>query len=125
MLIVREARSPWYIVAAVAFTASNRPEGVRRVFEDALEDLRSESATKSEEFLLAQKMREALFRSGLISGYNKVGFAFVLLYNERTHSARQLMVLKHYTKLCLKICRRRNSRGVSDILSSTRGTGVT
>jgi len=75
MLIVREARSPWYIVAAVAFTASNRPEGVRRVFEDALEDLRSESATKSEEFLLAQKMREALFRSGLISGYNKVGFA--------------------------------------------------
>jgi len=76
ILIVHKARSPWYIVAAVAFTASNRPEGVRRVFEDALEDLRSESATKSEEFLLAQKMREALFRSGLISGYNKVGFAF-------------------------------------------------
>jgi len=64
--------NPWYIVAAVAFSASNRPEGVPRVFEHLLQDLKlSGSSSKSEEKLLAQKLREALLKSGLISGYPK------------------------------------------------------
>ncbi|KAJ3500009.1 hypothetical protein NLJ89_g9983 [Agrocybe chaxingu] len=77
-------RNPWYIVAAVAFSASNRPEGVRRVFEHVLADLRSANASSGhsqtvdhqssdaaqlEERVLARKMREALFKSGLICGY--------------------------------------------------------
>jgi len=65
----------WYIVAAVAFSASNRPEGVPRVFEHVLKDLNrigGESlAGKSDKKILAQKMREALLKSGLISGYPK------------------------------------------------------
>jgi len=65
-------RNPWFIVAAVAFSASNRSEGVPRVFEQALQDLKKGGSDKSEELMLAQKMREALFKSGLISGYPKV-----------------------------------------------------
>jgi len=64
-------RNPWFIVAAVAFSASNRSEAVPRVFEQALQDLKSGGSDKSEELMLAKKMREALFRSGLISGYPK------------------------------------------------------
>jgi len=65
-------RNPWFIVASVAFSASNRPEAVPFVFEQALRDLKSRGSDKSEELMLARKMREALFRSGLISGYPKV-----------------------------------------------------
>lgn len=65
-------RNPWFIVAAVAFSASNRSEGVPRVFEQALQDLKMGGSDKLEELMLAKKMREALFKSGLISGYPKV-----------------------------------------------------
>jgi len=59
----------------VAFSASNKPEGVPQVFQYVLEDLRTNSTSnKNEEKLVAQKMREALFKSGLISGYPKVRF---------------------------------------------------
>jgi len=70
-------RNPWYIVAAVAFSASNRPEGVPRVFEHVLEDLRAPGANSlpSDEKLLAQKIRDALFKSGIMSGYPKVSCA--------------------------------------------------
>jgi len=64
-------RNPWFIVAAVAFSASNRSEGVPRVFEQALQDLKMGGSDKSEELMLAKRMREALFKSGLISGYPK------------------------------------------------------
>ncbi|KAF8164006.1 hypothetical protein BJ912DRAFT_1035132 [Pholiota molesta] len=64
-------RNPWYIVAAVAFSASNRPEAIPRVFEHVLEDIKSssssQSGTKPDNKLLAQKLREALFKSGLIA----------------------------------------------------------
>lgn len=70
--LIDALQNPWFIVAAVAFSASNRPEGVPRVFEQALQDLKKGGSDKSEELMLAQKMREALFKSGLISGYPKV-----------------------------------------------------
>ena len=68
--------NPWYIVAAVAFSASNLPEGVPRTFEHALKDLRALGANsnQSDEKLLAQRIRDAIFKSGLISGYPKVSF---------------------------------------------------
>ncbi|CAA7265310.1 unnamed protein product [Cyclocybe aegerita] len=78
-------KNPWYIAAAVAFSASNKPEGVPRVFEHALADLRSTPTIRGtkggvkvrrpgnededEKKILARKMREALFKSGLICGY--------------------------------------------------------
>lgn len=66
--------NPWYIAAAVAYSASNKAEAVPQVFQYALQELKTNQAAESEQFLLAQKIREALFKSGLISGYPKVGF---------------------------------------------------
>lgn len=79
LIVYSVLKSPWYIVAAVAFSASNRPEGVPQVFEHALADLRASLANtdrttlgSDNEKLLAQRFRDALFKSGLISGYPKV-----------------------------------------------------
>lgn len=80
-------QNPWYIVAAVAFSASNRPECVPQVFTHALADLRlahgaagapsrrdgqAAEGAAAAETVLAQRLRDALFKSGLISGYPKV-----------------------------------------------------
>ncbi|TFK34859.1 hypothetical protein BDQ12DRAFT_700218 [Crucibulum laeve] len=63
--------SPWYIVAAAAFSASNKPSEVARVFRYALQEAEDGNAKLPDRQLLAQKMRESLFKSGLISGYPK------------------------------------------------------
>ncbi|KXN82618.1 hypothetical protein AN958_02469 [Leucoagaricus sp. SymC.cos] len=63
--------TPWYIVAAVAFSASNKPQAVPQIFQYVLQELNSNQDTKSERFLLAQKIREALLKSALISGFPK------------------------------------------------------
>ncbi|KAF8162828.1 hypothetical protein B0H34DRAFT_794599 [Crassisporium funariophilum] len=63
--------NPWFIVAAVAFSTSNRPEAVPRVFEHVMQGLKESGSDTSAERLVAQKFREALFKSGLISGYPK------------------------------------------------------
>ncbi|TFK25812.1 hypothetical protein FA15DRAFT_668140 [Coprinopsis marcescibilis] len=67
--------TPWYIIAAVSFSASNKPEAVPRVFEHVMQqfslDPGSPASNVEEQRLLARKLREALFKSGLISGYPK------------------------------------------------------
>ena len=70
-------RDPWYLVAAVAFSASNRPEEVPALFQYALEDLRKENqgpddARKNDRLTLARRMRECLFQGGLLCGYARV-----------------------------------------------------
>lgn len=65
-------QNPWYTVAAVAFSASNLPEAVPTVFQSALGDLQAVSADHSDALLLVRKMKDALFKSGLLSGYPKV-----------------------------------------------------
>lgn len=64
--------SPWYIVAAVALSASNKPDGVPRVLEHMLQEELPKDAKVEDEMTLARKLREAIFKSGLISGYPKV-----------------------------------------------------
>ncbi|KAK7049457.1 hypothetical protein VNI00_006065 [Paramarasmius palmivorus] len=60
-------KNPWYLLASVAFSASNEPEGVPIVFQHAIENLKSQK----ERMVLARKTREALFQSGFTSGYSK------------------------------------------------------
>jgi hypothetical protein len=60
--------NPWYISAAVAYSAANHPEAVPKVFEYVLEKIDS----PAERLKLARKMRDALFKSGIVTGYPKV-----------------------------------------------------
>lgn len=66
-------RNRWYIVASVAYCASNRPEGVPRVLEFVLEGL-EESGNRSHEKRLrvVQEIRDAIFKAGMTCGYAKV-----------------------------------------------------
>jgi len=64
--------NPWYIIAAVSFCASNEPEAVSLVFQHALKDLQADEGSREETLLLARKVRDALFKAGLICGYPRV-----------------------------------------------------
>lgn len=73
---------PWYIVAAVSFSASRKPAAVPVVFAFVLRELEAAQLAagvkaQSEEahaqrFKLANKIREALLHSGLLSGIPRV-----------------------------------------------------
>lgn len=72
-------KNPWFLVAAVAFSASNLPEAVPLVFQHALKDISQDTAGADQDsLLLARKMRDAIFKSGILSGYSKV---YGLIFN--------------------------------------------
>lgn len=62
--------NPWYCVAAVAFSASNVPEAIPIVFEYALNDLRA-IGREDDALLLVHRMKDYIFKSGMLSGYPK------------------------------------------------------
>ena len=72
--------NPWYLVAAVAYASSNRPEGVPAVFKDVLADLKKTQteqqtpaeAAHNEQLLLARRFRESILKGGLLCGYSRV-----------------------------------------------------
>ncbi|PPQ76316.1 hypothetical protein CVT24_009141, partial [Panaeolus cyanescens] len=94
--------NPWYIVAAVAYSASNRPEAVPMVWEHALKDVRSAPVqvdaeagnSKDEELLLARRIREALFKSGLTCGYAKVINALRALHAVMPEELQEKAILR-------------------------------
>lgn len=66
-------KNPWYLIAAVAFSAANLPEAVPFVFQHALKDLSQQSTGADQDsLLLARRMKDAIFKSGMLSGYSKV-----------------------------------------------------
>jgi hypothetical protein len=58
----------WAFVAAVAFGASNLPEAVPLVFQHAI----SSTTEDEDSLLLVRRMKDAVFKSGMLSGYPKV-----------------------------------------------------
>jgi hypothetical protein len=67
-------QNPWYTVAAVAFSASNLPEAVPLVLQYALKDVAVERChgDDGDALLVVRKIKDALFKSGMLSGYPKV-----------------------------------------------------
>lgn len=65
-------KSPWYAVAAITFTASNRPEAVPLVLDHVLNDLDAIGASHEDRLAAARKIRDGVFKSGMICGFPKV-----------------------------------------------------
>lgn len=73
-------QNPWYIIAAVAYGSSNRPEGIPLVFKHVLADLKKAQAEQQtpaeaahkEQLLLARRVRESILKGGLLCGYSRV-----------------------------------------------------
>lgn len=84
-------RNSWYLVAAVAFSACNRPEAVPEVFHYALDELKREQAAAGltaeheeaqiEQLTLARRTRDCLLQAGLLSGYSRVRFPYSSSHN--------------------------------------------
>ncbi|KAF5358138.1 hypothetical protein D9756_001950 [Leucocoprinus leucothites] len=87
--------NPWYIVAAVAYSASNKAEAVPQVFQYALQELSENQGAESERFMLAQKIREALFKSGLISGYPKAINSLKALHEVMPDELKERKIQRH------------------------------
>ena len=82
-----EIENPWYIITAVAFSASNRPDAVPQVFKFTMARLEALSATKDDKLRLVLRLREALFKAGLISGYSRVRPSFLVVdYGQASQS---------------------------------------
>ncbi|KAN0088297.1 AhpD-like protein [Tylopilus felleus] len=73
-------QSPWYAVAAITFSASNCPEAVPLVLEYVLRDLDAIDASHQDQLTAVRKIRDAVFKSGLICGFPKVINALILLH---------------------------------------------
>ncbi|KAL5490693.1 hypothetical protein ACEPAI_5527 [Sanghuangporus weigelae] len=99
--------SPWYIVAAVAFSAGNRPEAVPFVLKFMFAELIALSATGDDKRGVVLRMREALFKAGLISGYSRAISALVALYEATPDELRDT-----------KLVRETENLTVSDMLAS-------
>lgn len=67
-------RSSWYLVVAVAFGSSNRPESVPKVFQFVHDELTAASASIEERRVVVRRLKEAIFKSGLSCGYSRVSF---------------------------------------------------
>jgi hypothetical protein len=87
------SENPWYLVAAVALSASNRPEAVAQVLTHAIRDV----PEHTERIAIARKIRDGLFKSGLISGYPKV--CFLRLYVIPSLGLPCLQVINSLVKL--------------------------
>jgi hypothetical protein len=63
----------WFLAASIAFSSSNCPEGIPYILRYVLNDLDNlPDASHEDRRLLVRKMRDGIFKSGLISGYIKV-----------------------------------------------------
>ena len=66
--------NPWFIVAAIAYGASNRPEAVPIIYKFILNDLDSEGADIETKRRVTTALRDAIYKAGIISGYSRVSF---------------------------------------------------
>lgn len=68
-----ELENPWFFVAAIVFSTSNLPDAVPLIFQHVLKDISQQSTGADQDsLLLARKMKDAIFKSGMLSGYAKV-----------------------------------------------------
>jgi len=72
------ADSPWYMAAAIAFAAANRPNAVPVVFEYALTTVPKEEHTLR--LQIARKVRDGVFKAGMICGFPRVINALAALH---------------------------------------------
>ncbi|KIK45551.1 hypothetical protein CY34DRAFT_801483 [Suillus luteus UH-Slu-Lm8-n1] len=89
----------WFLAASVAFSSSNCPEAVPRVLRHALDDLDKLSDTSYEDRkLLVRKIKDGIFKSGILSGYPKAINALVSLYEATPEELRDTEPLRDSTR---------------------------
>ncbi|THH32194.1 hypothetical protein EUX98_g1989 [Antrodiella citrinella] len=98
--------SSWYLIASVAFSASNRPEAVPVVFHTALAELQREQLEAGEEstaaheaqLKLARRSRDCLFQAGLLCGYSRSINGLLALHETMPSHLRDSETLRNTEK---------------------------
>ncbi|EMD34372.1 hypothetical protein CERSUDRAFT_55073 [Gelatoporia subvermispora B] len=118
--------NPWYLVAAVAFSASNVPEAIPIVWEYAVQNLAdvqekglSQEQAQQERLTLARRLREALLQSGLLSGMPRVINSLLALNAVMPDELREKQVLRDTNKHMSEF----DKSGRDLFLAMYRGTG--
>ncbi|THH31544.1 hypothetical protein EUX98_g2658 [Antrodiella citrinella] len=88
----------WYVLAAAAFSASNIPEAIPLIFENALEELEQETERKPDELrrdqlAVARRMRECVFRAGMLTGYARAINSLTALHTVMPKELKDTSVL--------------------------------
>ncbi|KAI5120155.1 hypothetical protein M0805_003642 [Coniferiporia weirii] len=89
-----DLRNPWFLVAAVAYNASNRIEAVPKVYEFALEALDAANASHEEKVRMTVVLRDAIFKSGLIAGYSRTISSLIALYEATPTELRETKLIR-------------------------------
>ncbi|TCD70597.1 hypothetical protein EIP91_002627 [Steccherinum ochraceum] len=101
-------QSRWYLLAVVAFSASNLPDAIPLVFQYALEELKREGARKEadmhrDQIALARRFREAIFRGGMLTGYARAINSLVALHEAMPDDLKDTQTLRSaFTLLHIK-----------------------
>lgn len=101
--------NPWSWLAAIAFSALNRPEQASKVFEYAVKQL----STHQDKLLLAKKFRDSIFKAGIIFGYPKTINALIQLNTVMPEDLKESSVLR-YASMLLYPGRKKNIISHSD-----------
>ncbi|KII89315.1 hypothetical protein PLICRDRAFT_687915 [Plicaturopsis crispa FD-325 SS-3] len=99
---LRILHNPWFIAVVVAYSASNCAEGIPRVFEHVLGELKQShieakvppAQAHSETLLLARKFRESIFKAGLVSGYPRAINGLIALDSVMPAEFRDTKILR-------------------------------
>ncbi|CAL1703378.1 unnamed protein product [Somion occarium] len=91
---------PWYLIAAVAFSASNKPDATAVVFQYVLNDLEkvefaAEKDRHAARLAVARRIREAVLQSGLLSGYARAINSLVALHGVTPPELREQTTIRN------------------------------
>lgn len=95
---------PWYLIAAVSFSASRHAEAVPAVFEFALAELKlvqfgeTQERAREQQLRLASKIREAILQSGLLSGIPRVIESLIALHGVMPKELEREQILRDASK---------------------------
>ncbi|THG99664.1 hypothetical protein EW145_g7219 [Phellinidium pouzarii] len=89
-----DLQNPWFLVAAVAYSAGNRPEAVPRVYESVIDALDSAAASHGEKLSTTRVLRDAIFKSGMIGGYSRTISALIALYEATPSELRETKLIR-------------------------------
>ncbi|TFK47227.1 hypothetical protein OE88DRAFT_1811397 [Heliocybe sulcata] len=86
--------NPYIFAAPVVFASFNYPDAIPAVFSTALHDIKTLGATEDEQKRLVRKIRDALFKCGILIGYPKAINGLVALYNATPENLRDKHMIR-------------------------------
>ncbi|KAI0078148.1 hypothetical protein K474DRAFT_1619887 [Panus rudis PR-1116 ss-1] len=98
--VQRIVYNPWYLVAAVAFNGSNKPDTIPVILQYVLDELNDlgDTVQHADRLQVARRTREAVFQSGLLCGYARTINSLVALQSATPQELQETSPLRDVNK---------------------------